>query len=280
MNRVPRTVLALLILIAVPMLADDDGDDRIAAQLRASVRIEQPRVIVWYHASELPASTANEFAERLSQGVDEIETVLGAKYDARYYGQAKIECFISPEAGMSHAYMGRKPYFFVTPERVDAHEVPYHHELTHIVAWWSCGKALWLQEGFADYVSSEARRRFPHEPEYDMAVFNPEDRDIDVVARRVTDGRAAAKVLPLIGVDAMPMSLGHKRAFDAIFADREITAPAFYNLSHSFTRFVVMKLGMPKVEAACRTRNPSDTIARNAGTSMEKLRAEWLESLR
>src|SRR5256885_15931106 len=113
-----------------------------------------------------------------------------------------------------------------------------------------------------------------------MAVFNPADRDIDLVARRVADGRTAANVLPLIGADAMPMSLWHRRAFNAIFADREITAPAFYNLSHSFTRFVIHRLGMAKVEAACRTWKPSRTIARNAGMSMETLKGEWFLSLR
>jgi len=264
----------------MPAFADDGDDDRIAAQLRAhGTRIDQARVVLWYRASDLHADTAREFAERLSSGIDEIEAVLGTKYDARYYRQAKIECFVATEAEMSHAYTGRKPYFFVTPERVNAREVPYRHELTHIVAWWSCGKALWLQEGFADYVSGEARRRFPHEPEYDMNVFNPRGRDIDVVARRVSDGRTAARVLPLIGADAMPMSLWHRRAFNAIFADREITAPAFYNLSHSFTRYVVQRIGMAKLEAACRAWKPSRTIARDAGTTMEKLKAEWLKSL-
>lgn len=275
---VPRALFVVLILIALPMRADDDG---MAAQLRArGTRIEQPRVIVWYFPSAMPATTANEFAERLSSGVDEIEAVLGTKHDARHYGQPKIECFVSADAGMSHAYMGDKPYFFVTPERVNAREVPYRHELTHIVAWWSCGKALWLQEGFADYAGAEARRRFPHDPEYDASIFNPRGLDIDVVAREASDGRAAERVMPLIGADAMPMSLWHRRAFNAIFADREITAPAFYNLSHSFTRFVIHRLGLAKVEAACHTRKPSQTIARNAGMSMETLRAEWLKTLR
>jgi len=236
-------------------------------------------VVVWYHASQIPEKTAQEFAERLSSGVEEIESVLGAKFDARYYRGAKIECFISSAAGMSHTYMGRKPFFFVTPERINAREVPYRHELTHIVAWWSCGRAMWLQEGFADYVSTEAKKRFPHEPEYDTNVFNPKNEDIDVVASRATGGRPAPKLMPLIGADAMPMSLQHRRAFDAIFADREITAPAFYNLSHSFTRFVVKKIGMAKLEAACRTRRPSRAIAQAAGVTMEQLRDEWLKSL-
>ena len=168
--------------------------------------------------------------------------------------------------------MGRKPWFFVTADRVSDHEVPYHHELTHIIAPWSCGKALWLQEGFADYVGTEARRRFPHTPEFDTNVFNPRDRDIDVIARRIIDGRTAQRLVPLIGVDAMPPSLKHWRAFYAISNDREITAPVFYNLSHSYTRFVIKKLGIAKGEAACRAPRPSETIG-------VQLRDEWLASL-
>lgn len=260
-----RALFAVLLAVALPLCADTAEDDSIAAQLHArGVRIEQPRAILWYRAADMHASTAREFAERLSSGVEEIETVLGTKYE-----RAKIECFVHADAGMSHAYMGVKPYFFVTPERVNAREVPYRHELTHLVAWWSCDKALWLQEGFADYVSSEARRRFRHEPEYDVNVFNPMDEDVDVVASRA--GAVAEKVLPLIGVDAMPTSLRHRRAFNAIFNDREVTAPAFYNLSHSYTRFLVKRIGLEKVEAACRTRYPSGTIG-------EALRSEWLHS--
>lgn len=176
-----RAFLAFLIAITLPLCADTAEDDSIAAQLHSrGTRVEQPRVILWYRAADMTEGTANEFAERLSSGVGEIETVLETKYQ-----RAKIECFVHAEAGMSHAYMGLKPYFFVTPERVNAREVPYRHELTHIVAWWSCDKALWLQEGFADYVSTEARRRFRHEPEYDVNVFNPKDEDIDAVASRV-----------------------------------------------------------------------------------------------
>jgi hypothetical protein len=263
---VQRALFAFLLAVTLPLCADTAEDDSIAAQLHArGIRIEQPRAILWYRAADMHASTAREFAERLSSGVDEIETVLGTKYE-----RAKIECFVHSDAGMSHAYMGVKPYFFVMPERVNAREVPYRHELTHLVAWWSCDKALWLQEGFADYVSGEARRRFRHEPEYDMNVFNPKDENIDAVAARV--GAIATTVMPLIGVDAMPTSLRHRRAFNAIFADREITAPAFYNLSHSYTRFLVKRMGMAKVEAACRTRYPSSTIG-------EALRSEWVKSI-
>lgn len=252
-----------------------DQDDRIAAQMHAhGMHVDEPRVMLWYARGDLNANTAREFAQRLSSGVDEIETVVGTKY------AQKIECFVSPDVEMSHAYMGKKPYFYVSPERVNAREVPYRHELTHIIAWWSCDKALWLQEGFADYVSTEARRRFPHQPEYDTNVFNPENEDIDVVARRLADGRAATRVIPLIAVDAMPPSLKHWRAFYAIFNDREITAPAFYNLSQSFTRFAIKRVGLAKVEAACKMPKPSATIAKDAGVTMEKLRGEWLASLR
>ena len=275
-----RLLLAALIALTVPLHASDSDDDNIAALLHArGAHVEQPRVIVWYRAADLHPSTAKEFAERLSSGVDEVEAVLGRKFDPRHHRQAKIECFVDSDAGMSHSYMGVKPYFFVTPERVNAREVPYRHELTHIIAWWSCDKAFWLQEGFADYVSAEARRRFRHQPEYDANVFNPKDEDIDAVAARVSAGSAAAKVLPLVAIDAMPMSLRHRRAFDAIFADREVTAPAFYNLAHSFTRYVVKRVGLEKVEAACRTRRPSYAIAADAGVTMEQLRAAWRASL-
>ena len=264
--------LLLVLLIAVPLYAGDD--DRLAAQLHAhGLRVDQPHVVLWFARGELSPDTAREFAERLSSGVEEIETVAGTKY------AQKIECFVSPDVEMSHSYMGRKPYFYVSPDRVKAREVPYRHELTHIIAWWSCDKALWLQEGFADYVSTEARRRFPHQPEYDTNVFNPENEDIDAVARRVVDGRAAPRVIPLIAVDAMPPSVRHWRAFYAIFNDREITAPAFYNLSHSFTRFAIKRIGLAKLESACRAAKPSEAIARDAGVTMEQLRQEWLKSI-
>ena len=263
----------------MPLLADV-SDDQIVAQLRAhGLRIEQPRAVLWFDGRQIPQEVASQFAERLSSGVEEIEAVLQEPYDARHYRQAKIECFVSPDAGPSHAYMGRKPYFFVTPERINEREVPYRHELTHIIAWWSCGKALWLQEGFADYVSTEARRRFPHEPEYDMNVFNPESEDIHQLASRAADERIATKVLPLIGADAMPLSGWHRRAFNAIFDDREITAPAFYNLSHSFTSYLVNRIGLANVKAACHAWKPSRAIARRLKEPVGKLREEWLKSL-
>ncbi|GEM_PF-3211840 len=263
----------------MPLFAEV-SDEQMVAQLRAhGARIERPRAVMWYDEKELSPGVAGEFASRLSSGVDEVEAVSELKYDARRYRQEKIECFVSADAGPSHAYMGRKPYFFVTPERIRNHEVPYRHELTHIIAWRSCGRALWLQEGFADYVSTEARRRFPHAPEYDMNVFNPKDEDIDAVAARVAAAHASDKVLPLIGADATPLSGWHRRAFDAIFDDREITAPAFYNLSHSFMRYLVARAGLANVEAACSAWRPSRAIAKKLKEPMTQLRSEWLKTL-
>ncbi len=263
----------------MPLLADV-SDEQMVAQLRAhGKRIERARGVLWFDEKQLSPAVANEFASQLSSGVDEIEAVLHDKYDARHFGQAKIECFVSSDAGPSHAYMGRKPYFFVTPERVNAREVPYRHELTHIVAWWSCGKAFWLQEGFADYVSTEARTRFPHEPAYDMNVFNPKNEDIDEVASRSAKAQRAEKMLSLIGADATPVSGWRRRAFDAIFDDREIAAPAFYNLSHSFTRFLIGRVGLSSLEAACRAWKPSRSIGRRAGEPMGQLRSEWLATI-
>jgi hypothetical protein len=95
----------------------------------------------------------------------------------------------------------------------------------------------------------------------------------------MVDGRAASRVIPLIAVDAMPPSVRHWRAFYAIFNDREITAPAFYNLAHSFTRFAIKRIGLAKLESACHAAEPSETIAKDAGMTMEQLRDAWLKSI-
>ena len=117
------------------------ADEAMTRELRCGdMKVETERAVVWASAASLDAKELGGFAQRATQGIRDIETYLGESFSTK-----KIEYFLHSDAGASHSAYD-KPFIYITPARVKERTAPYLHETVHVIAGWSSGKALWIQE--------------------------------------------------------------------------------------------------------------------------------------
>ena len=236
--------LAVISICAVASFSQDDrvvNDNAMTDELRKDgVKYETKRAIVWAEKGSLTEQEINEFAALVNQGIISIEKYTGIRFNKKYYQAKKIEYFLSSKAGISHTADGNKPYIYITPTRIKNKKAPYLHETTHVIAWISL-KSLWLQEGFANYVQTYVSK---HYGGYNFMPFNPDNKDVNQLAKSILISDISKKVLPLIGLNEIIQNLSEDefKKYNFIFEDRKVAAPAFYNLSESFVRFIMKKL--------------------------------------
>lgn len=255
--------------------ANDDAQTE--ALRKDGVKYETKRAIVWAEKGSLTEQEAKEFAALANQGIVNIEKYTGIKFDKKYYKAEKVEYFISPNAGISRASTSDKPFIYMRSSMVKNKIAPYLHETTHVIARKN-QKSLWLLEGFPDYVETYVAA---HYGGYSNNTFNPEHKATDELARSLLNTEIGKKVLPLIGINGSPMTLSEEESqkFYLIFADREVAAPAFYNLSGSFVKFLVEKLGMKKMRKIFDATDTNAGILKITGKSVDEWKMDWLKYL-
>ena len=70
--------------------------------------------------------------------------------------------------------------------------------------------------------------------------------------------------------------MGTPGAPPGLFEDRESVARPFYVLSHSFTKYLVEKLGLAAVAGLESTPDPEVALDRLSGRDALRWRADWL----
>jgi len=250
------------------------ADDAIPKELRKDgIKYETERAIVWAEKGSLTKDEVKEFGQLVTRGIREIEKYTGIKFDKQHYRANKIEYFLSRKAGISHASVEDKPFVYLTPQRVREKKAPYLHETTHVLLWKD--QALWLQEGFPSYIETYVEK---HYGGYSFNVFNPENRPIDELASQLLKAEISAKVLPLIGMNAVPKE-EEEKTYGFIFEDRKTAAPAFYNLSESFVKYLVERVGMKKMRRILEAEDTRAGIEKTTGRSVDEWKTEWLRAL-
>ena len=280
---------ALLCIVSFSMLATSNfsqnmsiaEDNAITDELRhAGIKYETTRAVVWAEKDSLKPEEIKEFSALVDQGIIDIEKYTRIKFDNNFYKTNKLEYFISSKVTISHGNREHKPFVYISTARVKAKSAPYLHETTHIVAFQSM-KSLWLQEGFASYVQILIAKR-DHYPVYPGDPFNPEHVDIDQLAREILTSEAGKKALPLIGLNGTPLTMKDKeqaKIYAPVMTDRKVAAPAFYNLSVSFVKFLVENVGMKKMRRIFTADDTRIGIQQVTGKSVDEWKTEWLKSL-
>jgi hypothetical protein len=276
-------ILSLLIFAGESISQSGGLNDRKAADramtdhlYRTGSKHETKRTIVWVEKDSLSGSEVKAFGSLVDQGITNIEKYTRIRFDKKHYGSRKVEYFISNKAGIPHVSLENKPFVYLTPERVKNKRTAYLHETTHIIVWKIT--SLWLQEGYASHVQSHVSK---HYGGYLGFAFNPENKPIDDLARIILTQNISKIVLPLIGLNGTPATMQPEQArlYFPIFSDREVTAPAYYNLSESFVQFFVQKLGMKRMRKIFESSNPQTTILKLTGKPVDVWKTEWIKSL-
>lgn len=277
--------LAVILISAVSSFSQEKriaDDNAMTDHLRKEgVKYEMKRAIIWVEKDSLTQAEIEEFGKLANQGIIDIEKYSGIKFDKKHFKADKIEYFLSSKAGISHVSIENKPFIYIRPIRVKEKKTMYLHETTHIIGWKN-PNSLWLQEGFPSYIQTYVSS---HYSGYLGSPFNPESKPIDELARNHLKEEISKKVLPLIGRNGAPSDFNENfnyeewKIYSFIFEDRQVAAPAFYNLSESFVKFLVEKIGMKKMRKIVEAQDTRAGIEKVTGKNVDEWKAEWLKSL-
>jgi hypothetical protein len=227
---------------------------------REVVRCQTERAVVDFDPQGLDPSEREIFARLADRGVGDLERLLFKDAVLR----EPVRFVVSAQVDMSRTF-GRT--ILLPLGRVKRREAPYLHEAVHALLP-SPHRSTWLTEGLACYLETWVAENLGG---YDAHVFTGAgDRGIHQAARGYLRSESGREVLSWVGVTGEPPNL---------FEDRAGVARPFYVLAHSFTKYLVEKLGLPAVVSLAAGSNPETTLAGQSGRSVEAWRAEWLSAL-
>src|SRR5258706_7817879 len=155
-HRFAFLIAGIVSLSAMPAIADYRDDRRIISEVDQSPLIRvRGNIEVRCPAGSLTAGQIDEFAGLAEKAAADIARFTGVEPPKH------IVIYLSPSVGISHTYTGssrHEPRVFIDSERVAGHTAPYIHELVHAVL--GDGGAMWLEEGFAEWVASSVATKY------------------------------------------------------------------------------------------------------------------------
>jgi len=230
-------------------------------EVRSVVRCETSRAVIDFDPVGLDAAERETFVRLADQGIADLERLLSPSPAGSPGTGRPVRYVVSARVGMSRTY-GRT--VLLPLRRVRDREAPYLHETVHALVP-SPHASTWLTEGIACYLESWLAENVGG---YDAHVFTRAgDRGVHRAARSYLATDLGRAVLPWVGVPGQPPRLDEERA--------RVARP-FYVLSHSFTKHLVEKLGLPAVVGLVRERDPEGGLLRLSGRTALDWRAEWL----
>jgi len=259
MKLAPALLLALLPLGGVA-LADVKEDRRVAAEVDAAPEVRsRPDVEVRALKGSLDDRDPDDFADLAQKGVLDIERFTGMKRNRAQ----RIVIYVSPRIDISHTYPrypdspSHEARMFLDSERVASRTAPYLHELVHAVV--GDGGAMWLEEGFAEWVASSVAQQYGG---YYAAVLSASNDHVDAQARAViaTGG----------GRNVEEWFRAHEPAFTTPRERRD-----FYVLAHSFTKYLAQTVGTRELVQIHRSGN-----SRAVSRMSSRWEGRWMGELR
>ena len=230
--------------------------------MRLVMRCESERALVDFDPEGLDAGEREAFARLADRGIADIEALM-APSGAVPPRPERVRYVVSARVDMSRTY-GRT--VLLPLERVKSHTAPYLHETVHALVR-TPHHSTWLSEGLACYLESWVAENVGG---YDAHVFTRAgDRGIHEAARRYLGTAPGREVLPWVGAPGEPPSLEE---------DRAGVARPFYVLSHSFTKYLVDRLGLAAVVRLATEADPEQALERTSGRRMADWRDDWLTS--
>jgi hypothetical protein len=214
--------------------------------------------------------------------------LIGAPLPWQRIGERRVVFYIAPDRFVSHA--SGMCDVFISFWRVPQGKAPFLHEALHELlaphapfSFWEFpdtiaqqqraeSSPLWLLEGLPDYLAqlAAARTGIPEGDVFDAGGAATID---SVCAARVRDNPRAAAAVEAIGRSGRPAQL--------FTTERTVVAPVFYPCSHSFTKFVVERIGIARTVAlfpAIKAGNWEAVLSGHAGP-LADLRRAWARKL-
>ncbi len=259
-RRLALLIAGIVALSATGALGDFRDDRRIMTAVDQDPLVcAQGVVEIRAPAGSLTAAQIDEFAALAEKGASDIAEFTGVDLPKQ-----RIVIYLAPGVEMSHTYTGssrHQPRVFIDSNRVPDQTAPYLHELVHAVV--GDGGAMWLEEGFAEWVASSVATKYGG---YYAPVMTAANDRIDAQARMmIARSRGAGETRTWFGMDEPQLSSQHERR-------------TFYILAHSFTKFLAATLGTTRLVSIHRA-DDVHALARVSGVSNEEWERRWLAEL-
>jgi hypothetical protein len=252
-------IAVIVALSAMPVLADYRDDRGVMAEVDRKPLVEvRGNIEVRSAEACLSAQQLREFATAAEKAAADISRFTGVP------PRKHIVIYLSPSVGISHTYTGsfrRAPRVFIDSDRVAGHTAPYIHELVHAVV--GDGGAMWLEEGFAEWVASSVATKYGG---YYAPVMTAANDRIDAQARSVVEhSRSAGEARTWFTEDEPQLSSQRERR-------------AFYILAHSFTKFLATTLGTQRLVNIHRA-DDVHALAKISGVPNVEWERRWMAEL-
>jgi hypothetical protein len=258
-----------------PRTATIERPDAIAERLQQTGELAKgPRAIVYFEGDGLDPSARQAWADRISKGIDDLETLLRLPF-----APGMIEFYVtSARDPVSFAIVVPKPRVFLSKARVLAGAAPYLHEAVHILMTRHARARdatahAWALEGVPSYIEDAVVETFGGVP--GGVVSRDGNHGIDRQAAEVLAAENADQLIRFIGATGVPENYG---------VDRERVRVPFYVLSQSFTKHIVDLVGLDQFVEHLFPYIPSGQafegqVLKLAGQSIAELKAGWLAKL-
>lgn len=260
-------------------------DSAAAAELEArGDRYATRRAVLYLPGGALEPEQGRALADTLDRVVAGVEAALGGPHPWQRFQRPRVRYYLPNERFISHGSRGARVYIPLSLAR--GGWAPYVHETVHALmevhrdtlaqrpldeeafVALLAREPFWLWEGLADVVGTDVAeaRGLPNADIFEAGG----SAGVDDSCRGWLARDEGRHVLPYIASVGRPPRLPF---------DRENVAPPFYTCSHSFTRWLIQRHGVPAVASIMAEDDAVAVLTRLTGRRPAELRGEWLAAI-
>ena len=270
-----KNILTLTSLILINACASEKHVETFKS---SAFVINHDKVIAYFARDVLPENRMYEIVDTLNLGIKLVNELISGSSDWQMYGDEQLTYNFKPGYFVSHATKSGEINIPVVIYSMYG-QSPWLHETLHILLrskkgnWWPISlKAFfrmpqWFTEGMAEYLAMKISydHQLPKLDLFDSGGYIT----VDSICSISLKGENSKYILNHIGEPGIMIKLHGKKRYEY--------APAFYNCSCSFTKYLTETYGLDiLIKAYSDYQNEHKTIEELTGKTMKELKAEWL----
>lgn len=245
------------------------------------VKLSKGSVIAWFPKDSLPKNRMERIIDTLNIGINGAEKFINAphSWQAQQKGD-KYTFYFRTDTFISHA--SGAGFVSISFWRIKEGKAPWLHEAIHEMLnskaaasitdeeWDAHEPDVWLIEGLPSYIAIQVSQQ------NNLPIFDPLTnrnlRDIDSSCKESLRNERSEYILSFIGRNAdMPELYGK---------DRKLYAPAFYNCSCSFVKYMVEQVGIePLLKSISKRPREHEELQKLKTPSLEVMKKAWIRKL-
>lgn len=263
------------------LLVSCSNDETVNILKSEGVVIKRDKLIAYFPKNTISENRMNEIVDTINLGITLANQFIGGPYDWQSFKDKQVTFYFCE--GDFKSTTSKEGDIFIPVWRAQSNQAPWLHESMHILLRSENGNwspksnpvnlfkmPMWLTEGMAEYLAMKISY------DYQINKFDTFESGglakVDSISSVILKKENGPYVLKFIGNPGIMIKLFTKK--------RRFYAPAFYNCSCSFTKFLIEKYGFDKVfQAYTNYKKEIETIEEFTGKTMVELRDDWLSRI-